>query len=112
MGDRRSFELRVHIVDLHHHLPLERLPAPAASPCPRACLCHVSADRERSSRRWTALQEDHRRTDQRPAAAGDAIEPPTFNLREVRNRTVRAAMAATNNHIGNPPGCSASPPTR
>lgn len=35
-----------------------------------------------------------------PARERPAAEPPTFNLREVRNRTVRAAMAATNNHFG------------
>jgi DNA-binding NtrC family response regulator len=36
-----------------------------------------------------------------PAAASHAHgEPPTFNLREVRNRTVRAAMAAAGNHFG------------
>ena len=36
-----------------------------------------------------------------PAAASHAdAEPPTFNLREVRNRTVRAAMAAAGNHFG------------
>jgi DNA-binding NtrC family response regulator len=41
--------------------------------------------------------------DSDPAAArgGDSEgEPPTFNLREVRNRTVRAAMAAAGNHFG------------
>jgi DNA-binding NtrC family response regulator len=40
------------------------------------------------------------RRETRPSGEGNTAEPPTFNLREVRYRTVQAAMAATNNHFG------------
>ncbi len=65
-----------------------------AAPEPAAVLAEVAPD--------DATPDDATRADAPAAsAAGPAeAEPPTFNLREVRNRTVRAAMAAAGNHFG------------